>query len=61
MRGNSNKENENLSKAIENLQAAQKQAVAIRSKVGGFPYLAETLWRAAVTRNVWSPPARAFF
>jgi uncharacterized protein YbcV (DUF1398 family) len=46
-----------MSKAIERLQAAQKQAMAIRPKVGGFPYLAETLRRAGVTRNVWSLPA----
>jgi uncharacterized protein YbcV (DUF1398 family) len=46
-----------MSKAIENLQAAQKHAMAIRPKVGGFPYLAETLRRAGVTRNTWSLPA----
>jgi hypothetical protein len=46
-----------LSKAIENLQAAQKRAMAGRPKVGGFPYLAETLRRAGVTRNVWSLPS----
>jgi uncharacterized protein YbcV (DUF1398 family) len=46
-----------MSKAIERLQVAQKQAMAIRPKVGGFPYLAETLRRAGVTRNVWSLPA----
>jgi uncharacterized protein YbcV (DUF1398 family) len=51
------KENDKMSKAIENLQAAQKQAVAVRPKVGGFPYLAETLRRAGVTRNLWSLPA----
>lgn len=34
-----------------------KQAVANRPKVGGFPYLAETLRRAGVTRNVWTLPA----
>lgn len=45
-----------MGKAIEKLQAAQKQAMAIRPKVGGFPYLAETLRRAGVTRNVWSLP-----
>lgn len=45
-----------MSKAIEKLQAAQKQAMAGRPKVGGFPYLAETLRRAGVTRNVWSLP-----
>lgn len=42
-----------MSKAIENLQSAQKRAMAIRPKVGGFPYLAETLRRAGVTRNLW--------
>jgi uncharacterized protein YbcV (DUF1398 family) len=46
-----------MSKAIENLEAAQKQAMAIRPGVGGFPYLAETLRRAGVTRNIWSLPA----
>ena len=40
-----------MSKAIENLEAAQKRAMAIRPKVGGFPYLAETLRRAGVTRK----------
>ncbi|MGA3241891.1 MAG: DUF1398 family protein [Bryobacteraceae bacterium] len=46
-----------MSKAIENLQAAQKRALAIRPRVGGFPYLAETLRRAGVTRNLWFLPA----
>src|SRR5580658_1510704 len=46
-----------MSKAIENLQAAQKRAMAGRPKVGGFPYLAETLRRAGVTRNLWYLPA----
>ena len=46
-----------MSKAIENLQAAQQRAMAIRPKVGGFPYLAETLRRAGVTHNLWSLPA----
>src|SRR5580692_7740969 len=46
-----------MSKAIENLQAAQKRAIAGRPKVGGFPYLAETLRRAGVTRNLWFLPA----
>ena len=31
--------------------------MAIRPKVGGFPYLAEALRRAGVTKNVWSLPA----
>ncbi|HEY3823185.1 MAG TPA: DUF1398 family protein [Bryobacteraceae bacterium] len=46
-----------MSKAIENLNAAQLRAMAGRPKVGGFPYLAETLRRAGVTRNIWSLPA----
>ncbi len=46
-----------MSKAVENLQAAQKRAIAGRPKVGGFPYLAETLRRAGVTRNIWSLPS----
>src|SRR5271156_1760889 len=46
-----------MSKAIENLQAAQKRAMAGRPKIGGFPYLAETLRRAGVIRNVWSLPS----
>jgi len=46
-----------MSKAIENLEAAQKQAMAIRPRVAGFPHLAETLRRAGVTRNIWSLPA----
>ena len=46
-----------MSKAIDNLQAAQMRALAVRPKVGGFPYLAETLRRAGVTRNLWFLPA----
>jgi uncharacterized protein YbcV (DUF1398 family) len=46
-----------MSKATDNLQAAQKKAMAGRPKVGGFPYLAETLRRAGVTHNVWTLPA----
>ena len=46
-----------MSKAIESLLAAQKRAMAGRPKVGGFPYLAETLRRAGVTRNLWFLPA----
>jgi uncharacterized protein YbcV (DUF1398 family) len=34
--------------AITNLQAAMEQAAAVRPKVGGFPYLAETLRQAGV-------------
>jgi len=46
-----------VSKAIESLEAAQKQAMAIRPKVGGFPFLAEAFRRAGVTKNIWSLPA----
>lgn len=46
-----------MSKAIENLQAAQQRAMSNRPKVGGFPVLAETLRRAGVTRNQWFLPA----
>ncbi|WP_306601841.1 DUF1398 domain-containing protein [Geothrix sp. 21YS21S-2] len=46
-----------MSKAIENLQAALQRAAAGRPRVGGFPYLAETLRRAGVVRNLWFLPA----
>ncbi len=46
-----------MSKAIDNLMEAQKRAMAGRPKVGGFPYLTETLRRAGVTRNLWFLPA----
>jgi uncharacterized protein YbcV (DUF1398 family) len=46
-----------MSKAIDNLNEAMKRAMAGRPKVGGFPYLAETLRRAGVTRNLWYLPA----
>ena len=46
-----------MGKAIENLMKAMERAAAIRPKVGGFPYLAESLRRAGVNRNLWSLPA----
>jgi uncharacterized protein YbcV (DUF1398 family) len=46
-----------MSQAIEILRTAQQRALAIRPKVGGFPYLAETLRRAGVMRNLWFLPA----
>lgn len=46
-----------MSKAVEKLQAAQKRAMAIRPKVGGFPYLAEVLRQAGVKRNLWFLPS----
>lgn len=46
-----------MSKAIEVLQAAQQRAMAGRPKVGGFPYLAETLRKAGVAKNTWILPS----
>lgn len=45
-----------MSKAIENLMEALNRAEKIRPRVGGFPYLAEVMRLAGVTRNVWSLP-----
>ncbi len=45
-----------MSKATENVMAAQERAMRGRPKVGGFPYLAETLRAAGISRNVWSLP-----
>jgi uncharacterized protein YbcV (DUF1398 family) len=46
-----------MSTALNNLTEAMKRAEAIRPRVGGFPYLAEVLRQAGVTRNVWSLPS----
>jgi uncharacterized protein YbcV (DUF1398 family) len=46
-----------MSKATEALHAAMTRAMTVRPKVGGFPYLAEVLRQAGVTRNVWYLPA----
>jgi uncharacterized protein YbcV (DUF1398 family) len=46
-----------MSKAVENLIKAQQFAINIRPKIGGFPYLAEVLKKAGVTRNIWSLPS----
>ena len=46
-----------MSEAIDNLNAAMQRAMAGRPEVGGFPYRAETLHRAGVTRNLWFLPA----
>jgi uncharacterized protein YbcV (DUF1398 family) len=46
-----------MSRAIENLKQAMERAAAIRPKVGGFPYLAETLRQAGVSRNLWYLPS----
>jgi uncharacterized protein YbcV (DUF1398 family) len=46
-----------MSQAIDNLNAALQRGMEGRPKVAGFPYLAETLRRAGVTRNLWSLPS----
>ena len=46
-----------MSKAIDNLQTAQKMAMEMRPKVGGFPYLAEILKQAGVKKNLWILPS----
>jgi len=46
-----------MSKAIEILQQAMDRAVTNKPKIGGFPYLAESLRQAGVTRNIWSLPS----
>lgn len=46
-----------MSDAIENLKAAQERGMAGRPKEGGFPYLAESLRRAGITRNLWHLPS----
>ena len=47
-----------MNKITEQLTAAQKYAMSIRPKVGGFPVLAEVLRQAGVQMNRWSdhPP-----
>ncbi len=46
-----------MSKAIENLLNAQQFAMSIRPQIGGFPYLAEALRKAGITRNIWNLPS----
>src|SRR5690242_10013279 len=46
-----------MSQAIETLNRAMERAAAIRPKIGGFPYLAESLRDAGVIRNTWTLPA----
>jgi uncharacterized protein YbcV (DUF1398 family) len=46
-----------MSKAIDNLTEAMRTAEEVRPRVGGFPYLAEVLRKAGVTRNIWSLPS----
>lgn len=51
-----NQENKE-SKAVDNLLAAQKFAIGIRSKTDGFPYLAEALRKFGISRNIWNLPS----
>jgi uncharacterized protein YbcV (DUF1398 family) len=46
-----------MSKAADNLKQAQRRAMQVRPKVGGFPVLAEVLRQAGVQRNVWYLPS----
>lgn len=46
-----------MNQAIETLQAALQRGAAGRPRVGGFPYLAETLRQAGALRNEWTLPA----
>ncbi len=46
-----------MSKAIEKIKAAITKGMEIRPKVGGFPYLAEVLRQAGITKNIWTLPA----
>lgn len=46
-----------MSKAVENLLKAQQHAMSIRPKVSGFPYLAEALRKAGITKNIWNLPS----
>jgi uncharacterized protein YbcV (DUF1398 family) len=46
-----------MSSTIDTLLAAQQQAMAVRPKIGGFPYLAAVLRQAGVRRNRWSLPS----
>ena len=43
--------------SVQQLEAAQQTAIAIRPKVGGFPVLAAVLRHAGVRRNEWTLPA----
>lgn len=46
-----------MNNAVQALENAMSLAMKIRPKVGGFPYLAETLRAAGVTNNILSLPA----
>ncbi len=46
-----------MSKAQEKLNNAMHYAFANRPEVGGFPFLAECLAQAGVTKNIWNLPS----
>jgi uncharacterized protein YbcV (DUF1398 family) len=46
-----------MSQNIDQLVEAQKYAMSIRPKIGGFPVLAEVLRQAGVRMNRWSLPS----
>ena len=46
-----------MSQLIDKLTNAQKHAMTIRPKVGGFPLLAEVLRQAGAKMNRWSLPS----
>ena len=46
-----------MNQMIEKLTKAQKYAISIRPKIGGFPVLAEVLRQAGVEKNLWSLPS----
>ena len=46
-----------MSKVIDDLTQAQKHAMSIRPKIGGFPVLAEVLRQAGAKMNRWSLPS----
>lgn len=46
-----------MDKMTDKLIEAQKHAMSIRPKIGGFPVLAEVLRKAGVRMNRWSLPA----
>jgi uncharacterized protein YbcV (DUF1398 family) len=46
-----------MNQLTEKLKEAQKYGMAIRPKVGGFPFLAEALRQAGIRMNRWSLPS----
>lgn len=46
-----------MTKIVETLTEAQKYAMSVRPKVGGFPVLAEVLRQAGIQMNRWFLPS----